>query len=380
MMIPKCGVKVTPIVCDQQNNVLKRYPEQSNMTTKTGLQMMMTTPLAECMKVAAIGRGVTPTYRKEVCTLTKTGNTITANASIFVEADETHARTLQMSDGQLFEIVTVDANTSCTVTDSTIEGTYSGVVIWNFEQQTLSNAVSTSSVYNTHEPEYNGSASGTITIGDNTYLKIDITRTFQFDIDSEVLITEAGWGNALSGATLFLFGRILLDEPVPLVAGHRMLLKVTMTRLFDITDVSADILFGAPAVWDISALPTNGSAYSTILADGTSSLIGPYLPMLEPCATAFNLTFVGGDNSALAAYDDSVGKLVPASAYRTWSVYTEPEDYTTPISSLVYGMLGNTRILKFVYATSQTASLADTYRLKFIVQWGRFLPAYSTLN
>lgn len=376
------GVKITPRVYDQDNNLIKEYSTQSNMITNAGMGMLMTLPLASCMNVAVVGTGVSPTHRKYTGVVHKVGRVITTNDAFFITDDATYKRGLQLSDGTSFTILSVNSNTECMVKEDTLtEATLTGCCVWEFEQQLLDTPIKSSTLISTVQPTFNGTTCSEVTLNSRDYLKIDITRTFQFDFFSACTLTEAGWGNKIEdNGSVFLFGRILLDEAIPLVAGHRFLITVTMSRLFDITDVSMDVLFGTVGTWNVTSFLANPRGFTKILGDGTVDSGSGVIPFLEPSATAILMSFLNESDQVLATFNSDTSFLDGNKYFRSWSKYAQATDFTTPIKKLAYGFIGDDKIITFDYDVAQTAVIDEVIRLKFIVKWGRTLPDYASIS
>lgn len=388
------SIKIQPTLVDFDNNIIREYPEQHNLITDWGLNHLNNCIAGDLIKYISIGTGLENTNRGSgTVTFTQVGDVITASETgFFDELDGINNRTIQLSNNTSKRIKLWLNETQVQVYDL-IEFTNCTAIIWNTERNLLVNHLHQSSTLN-HEVLDSGGEPldphGTFMDGafdpitNEPCYDVSIWRTVQFDFPTtEPLITEAGWSDQSTNNSP-LFGRVLLETPIQIVAGTRLLIKVTLLRRFynqhwvvcPIQQISPSELKSIEA---IERLPANISyindSGTTVGVKGGGSLV-----CLEP-SRRLRLLFVDVNNGSY------MSDIITASSYVTDSFEF---NYFFSNTSWDLPTLSNIRFLPSdVYPTPSVDTYVDYVMdgtldlninrkidLWFTISWNRILPVF----
>lgn len=389
------SIKIQPTLVDFDNNIIREYPEQHNLITDWGLNHLRDCNAGDLIKYISIGTGLENTNRGSgTVTFTQVGDVITSSETgFFDELDGVNNRTIQLSNNTSKRIKLWLNETQVQVYDL-IEFTNCTAIIWNTERNLLVNHLHQSSTLN-HEVLDSGGEPldphGTFMDGafdpitNEPCYDVSIWRTVQFDFPTtEPLITEAGWSDQSTNNSP-LFGRVLLETPIQIVAGTRLLIKVTLLRRFynqqwtvcPIQQISPSEL---KSIESIEKRPANISAIND---SGVTT--GPYgntrLACLEPTGVT-RLYFVDVTNGSpfsspivASPYENNSFEWNYFFSNTSWDLPTVSKlRFTTELRGYGYPMVD--QYVDYDMDDTLDLNINRKIDLWFTISWNRILPVF----
>ena len=368
------GVTITPTVIDKNGNVRRKYKEASNMITDWGLNRVASTWWSNFLKYFLIGTGTNPTNRPTgAIELERSGNTVYASEDFFENDDVVFSRVLQFTDNQDTRVVGFTSAREILVEDALGDDTVLGGIIWNVEQELLD----TYYMYTGTKDSTLPSSHGYYISDDATKVTITNWRSLKFDFTEDKVITEAGWSYYMDAARDLtkVFGRIVLPEPIEMLAGERLILKVKLTRQLPYGEVDSlgDGIFDVPGRIDVNEVINNGRGLGLSNSAGdipnyhNGSDIAPlnaYGEMSYRCYTNKSTDFNVANRS---------GGYVHGSFEKIFSKYTHTAVMTGGINLVSIGD-GSYHHIKFYPTDPIEIPVDSTVWMQVTVSWGRSLP------
>lgn len=268
-MNTKTEALVTITVVRKDGTVVE-YPTLKNMITDQGLSLITTGNLNQysLLEYFYIGSDGSPNYRVTGDNvLSCTASTVTSTEATFTSLDATNKRPIQFADNSVARITTYISPTQVQIDQ---EFSLSGISgrIWETDIVKLKAYTSHNNTIgaNTYGVEYGYDYEFEYCGIDQSRLKWICWKTRRFDfVSSGTTIREVGWSN-VSNSTSGLCGRLALDEAVVVQEAEMVFVKIALVQYLPVGPVSADPVFGLPAVirhitqpgYDVAAPYMNG--------------------------------------------------------------------------------------------------------------------------
>lgn len=272
----------------QAGKVVEDRPWQDNLILDQGLNKFATVTIEKCMRYCCAGSGTTPTQTVSgATTVSQTGSTVTASASLFSASDV--GRVLKTDAGQVRTITSYSSGTSVGVAES---GDFSAspCTIYRVEQTSLDTEVKRTGTCLTNA---NGQENDTINKVIKNY------RTFDFPAESSNQnYSEIGFSN-ISTAGSNLYARILLSGAVsvlgPQGGAPGQQLRVFYEQFIQIDEGTSTAgtfnVTGWPVSYGVSSITSTSSNF-TVTTNAPHHYVAGHDIIISGCTvSAYNGTW-----------------------------------------------------------------------------------------